>query len=155
MTGRLIGIHLTGDAGAPTRPVEEVRAIPGRGLEGDRYFLRAGTYSKNGGPGREVTLIEAEALRAAEADEGVSIPAGGTRRNLVTEGVALNHLVGREFSVGAVRLLGVKLCEPCMHMESLCGVPGARKALIHRGGLRAQILEEGTIRVGDEVTPAG
>jgi MOSC domain-containing protein YiiM len=71
----------------------------------------------------------------------------------VTRGVPLNHLVGREFTVGGVRLRGIKLCEPCAHMESLSR-PGARKALLHRGGLRAQILESGTIRAGDPIAPA-
>lgn len=125
--------------------------MPGRGLEGDRYFRGEGTYSKKGGPDREATFIELEAIRAAERDEGVAIPPERTRRNLLTEGVALNHLVGREFRVGGVRFRGLRLCEPCAHMERLSGVPGARRALVHRGGLRAEILDEGVIRVGDAV----
>ncbi|MEX2457558.1 MAG: MOSC domain-containing protein [Actinomycetota bacterium] len=114
-------------------------------------FAKAGTYSKTEGPHREVTFIEREAVEAAERDEGVAIPPERTRRNVLTEGVALNHLVGREFSVGEVRFLGIKLSEPCGHMEKLSGVAGARKALIHRGGLRARVLNEGILRVGDPI----
>jgi len=81
----------------------------------------------------------------------LKVDAGAIRRNLVTRGVALNHLVGREFRVGAARLKGIRLGEPCDHMEALSGVPGIRKALVHRGGLRAEILEGGLVRVGDIV----
>jgi MOSC domain-containing protein YiiM len=149
--GRLVGIFLAPTAEGPVEPQDAVRAVPGRGLEGDRYYLASGTYSGKDGPDREVTLIEAEAVEAARRDEGIDIRPEQTRRNLVTRGVALNHLVDQEFSVGEVRLRGIRLCEPCLHMERLSGVVGARKALVHRGGLRAQILVEGVIRAGDQV----
>jgi MOSC domain-containing protein YiiM len=148
---RVEGIFLAARAKADPEPHQEVRAVPGRGLEGDRYFRKAGTYSRTAGAGREATFIEAEAVEAAARDEDIEIAPERVRRNIVTRGVALNHLVGREFRVGTVRFRGVRLCEPCMHMERLSGVQGARKALIHRGGLRAEILDEGIIRVGDEV----
>jgi MOSC domain-containing protein YiiM len=149
--GRVAGIFTAAMAGAELQSRGEVRAVPGFGLEGDRYFAKAGTYSKTDGPHREVTFIEREAVEAAERDEGVVIPPERTRRNILTEGVALNHLVGREFSVGEVRFLGIRLSEPCGHMEKLSGVAGARQALIHRGGLRAQVLNEGILRVGDAI----
>jgi len=132
------------------RSVDEVRAVPGRGLEGDRYFSRGGTYSDRPGPDREVTLIESESVEALGKDFGVDIGVGDARRNLVTRGVSLNDLVGREFRIGEVRLRGLRLCEPCTHLSSLVGqdvVPG----LVHRGGLRAQIVRGGVIRVGDPV----
>lgn len=149
--GRVVSIHIAPKGGAPTRSVDSVRAVVGKGLEGDRYFAFSGTFSKKGGPEREVTLIESEAVEAAARDLDLKVDAGAIRRNLVTRGVALNHLVGREFRVGAARLKGIRLGEPCDHMEALSGVPGIRKALVHRGGLRAEILEGGLVRVGDIV----
>ena len=149
--GTVKAIFVAAEREAPLEARDEVRAVPGRGLEGDRYFAKAGTYSTSDGPHREVTFIESEAIAAAERDEDLRIRPELTRRNILTEGVALNHLVGREFRVGALRFQGIRLCEPCRHMEALSGVPGARKALVHRGGLRAQILDEGVLRVGDEV----
>jgi MOSC domain-containing protein YiiM len=113
-----------------------------------------GTFSKKDRPGRQVTLVEAEALEAAARDYGVALPPGATRRNLTTEGIALNHLVGRTFRVGQATLRGIQLCEPCGHMERLAERPGARDALVHRGGLNAEVVESGAIRVGDEITIA-
>jgi MOSC domain-containing protein YiiM len=136
------------------RSVDRARAIPGKGLEGDRYFDATGTYSDKPGPGREVTLIESEAIDAMARDNGITIPAGAARRNVVTRGTPLNHLVGKEFEVGRVRLLGIRLCEPCSHLESLTR-KGLIAGLVHRGGLRAQILTEGEIRVGDPILPRG
>ena len=132
------------------KSVDEVRAWPGRGLEGDRYFLRAGTYSARDGADREITLIETEALEALLRDYGVDLDPAETRRNVATRGVPLNHLVGRVFRVGAATARGLRLCEPCSHMERLSG-KRIRAGLVHRGGLRAQILTEGRIRVGDDV----
>lgn len=132
--------------------VQEVRAVPGKGLDGDRYFKQTGSYSNKPGPAREVTLIEIEALEALKRDYGIELNPGSARRNIVTRGAFLNHLVGREFRVGKVALRGIRLCEPCSHLEELTR-PGVLQALVHRGGLRAQILTEDTIRVGDAVLP--
>jgi MOSC domain-containing protein YiiM len=151
-TGEVVSIHIADKAEAPMRSVDRVRAIPGKGLEGDRYFNARGTYSDRPGPGREITLIESEAIEAMARDNEITIPTGASRRNVTTRGAPLNHLVGLEFDIGPVRLLGIKLCEPCSHLESLTqkGVIGG---LVHRGGLRAKILTEGQIRVGDRITP--
>lgn len=127
----------------------QVRAIAGEGLEGDRYCRHAGTFSK-GLPTNQITLIEAEALEAARRDYDLEMPAEESRRNVLTCGVALNHLVGREFLVGNVRLRGLKLCEPCSHLAKLTG-KRVLEALRHRGGLRAEIITGGTIRVGDVI----
>lgn len=124
--------------------------MPGRGLEGDRYSLRTGTYSAREGADREITLIEMEAIEALRRDYGVAIEAGETRRNLATQGVPLNHLVGRSFRVGDATIRGLRLCEPCSHMETLAG-KRIRAGLVHRGGLRAEILTQGWIGVGDAV----
>jgi MOSC domain-containing protein YiiM len=149
--GRVVSLHLAAEASAPMQTVTEVRAIPGRGLEGDRYFTGTGFYSKRpGAGGREVTLIEMESV---EALDGIKLSAADSRRNIATAGVPLNHLVGREFYVGPVRMRGVRLCEPCQHLEELTE-RGVMNGLVHRGGLRAQVLTEGVIRPGDVVRPA-
>ena len=133
--------------------VPEARAVAGRGLEGDRYALGTGHYSdKPSEGGRELTLIELEALDALPA-LGVKLGAAESRRNIATMGTPLNHLVGREFWVGAVKLRGTRLCEPCKYLDGLTQ-DGAMVALIHRGGLRAQILNDGLIRAGDTIKPA-
>jgi MOSC domain-containing protein YiiM len=141
--------------------VTEVRAYPGRGLEGDRYFLGTGFYSKKASyGGREVTLIEIETVEAllsgignAEGERlGIKLTAADTRRNIATSGVPLNHLVDRKFWVGDVLMRGTRLCEPCMHLQALTQ-RGVMNGLIHRGGLRAEILNEGTMRVSDGVRP--
>lgn len=152
-SGRLETIHIAPEATGPMVAVAEVRGVAGRGLEGDRYFQGLGTFSKHPGSGREVTLIEAEALEALARETRIALASGVSRRNLVTRGVPLNHLVGRRFLVGGVLLEGTRLCEPCAHLESLTQT-GVCRALVHRGGLRTVIVGEGTIRVGDPVVPA-
>src|SRR3989475_12739715 len=153
-TVEFVSIHIADRAEARLRSVDHVRAVPGKGLEGDRYFLENGTYSDRPGPGREVTLIESEAIEAMARDNQITVPAGATGRNVTPRGAPLNHLVGQEFEVGGVRLLGIKLCEPCSHLEGLTQ-KGIIAGLVHRGGLRAKILTEGEIRVGDSIVPRG
>ena len=120
-------------------PVESVRAVAGKGLEGDRYFCADGA-----GSGEALTLIEAEVL------EDVGLTGPQARRQVIVRGVRVNGLVGRRFRIGEVECVGVELCEPCRHLQSLTR-PGIIKDLIHRGGLRADILSGGTISVGDKV----
>lgn len=159
--GNVVSIHVAAQASEPMQAVTEVRAVPGRGLQGDRYFLGTGHYS--GRPaqgGREVTLIETEALDAlwvgvvnASGERlGIKLTPADSRRNIATVGVPLNHLVDRDFWVGTVRMRGVRLCEPCMYLEGLTQ-QGVMAGLVHRGGLRASILSEGIIRNGDVVRP--
>ena len=149
-TGTIDSIHIASAAKRPTEAVEQVQAIPGVGLAGDRYAQQQGTFSKPE-PDFELTLIEAEAIDALQREYGVELAPGEARRNLVTRGVPLNHLVGREFTIGDVRIRGIRLCEPCSHLQELTQRP-VIKGLRHRGGLRAQILTEGMIRVGDTVS---
>lgn len=148
--GKVISINITPEAEAPMKSVDEVRAIPGRGLEGDRYFDNKGRAPE---AQRELTLIEAEAVEAMKRELDVNFGLGDSRRNVVTRGVPLNHLVGKEFWVGEVKARGIKLCEPCAHLQKLT-VKQVLPGLVHRGGLRAQILTEGTIRVGAVVAEA-
>ena len=139
--GSVDSINITATIGERIVSVKEVRAVAGKGLEGDRYFEHTNRD-------RQVTLIEAEAIEALARESGVELKPGDARRNIVTRGVALNHLVEREFRVGEVTLRGIRLCEPCAHLAGLTTqkvLPG----LVHRGGLRAQILNDGVIRTGD------
>jgi MOSC domain-containing protein YiiM len=136
----------------PLHEVDQVVCVVGHGLEGDRKFRREGLPPDKNGPDREVTLIEAEAIEAVNRDCDIELRPVETRRNVLTRGVALNHLVGKRFRVGEVILEGLRLCEPCEHLESLTR-PGLREALMHRGGLRAQVLEGGSIKVGDPIRP--
>jgi MOSC domain-containing protein YiiM len=154
MSGSVVAIYIAGAAGAPMQERPVARAVPGRGLEGDRYFAGAGAFSGQTTPGREVTeltLIENEVIEHLREDLCLDVRAVDSRRNLVTRAIALNDLVGVEFSVGSVRMRGAGLCEPCV---SLVKSPDNRRllrGLVHKGGLRAQILTAGTIAVGDQV----
>lgn len=131
---------------------ERVEAIAGRGLRGDRYFHSAGTYSDSARDiSREITLIEREALEAVERDYDIDVGRGEHRRNVTVEGIALNHFVEEQFRVGDVVLEGAELCAPCSYLEQLLEKEGIHDALIHRGGLRARIVDGGTVSVGDQV----
>jgi MOSC domain-containing protein YiiM len=148
--GTVISIHIAPTGAAPMKSVTNAKAVAGRGLEGDRYYTKLGTYSNQAGSGRDVTLIEIEAINGLKRDYEVQLDSGQPRRNIVTRGVALNHLVEQEFCIGDVVLRGTRLCEPCAHMEKLT-VKGAMRGLVHRGGLRAEIISGGSIRVGDTI----
>jgi MOSC domain-containing protein YiiM len=150
--GKLVSIHIAPDAAAPLRSVDEARVVPGKGIEGDRYFDGRGTWSNHPGAGREVTLIEIEAIEALRHEGEIMLAPDDLRRNLVTRGVPVNHLVGREFRIGEVRLKGIRLCEPCEHLEGLTQ-KGIKSALLHRGGLRAEAISEGTLHAGDTIAP--
>ncbi len=144
----VIGEH----AEAAMVSVQRAMARAGRGLEGDRYFDQRGTFSNKHGRGHDLTLIEGEAL------EALALPAGGlspqeARRNVVTRGIELNLLVGKRFKVGEVECLGQRWCEPCAHLERLTQKPGTLRGLIHKGGLRADVLSDGEIHVGSEIRP--
>ena len=146
--GTVVLISIARAGGDATASTDQVRAVAGRGLEGDRYFNNAGTFSNSPGAGRAVTLIESEAIDAVARDCGCELEYKDTRRNIVTRGVALNDLIDREFRVGGVRLRGVRLCEPCKVSFPDANV---KEALVSRGGLRADILTDGEIRVGDSI----
>jgi len=148
--GRVDSLHIAAAAKAPMQAVDQVVAFPGVGLEGDRYALKTGTFYKPQ-PEFELTLIEAEAIEAILGEYKIAMTVGEARRNVVTRGVPLNHLVGREFNIGPVKIRGIRLCEPCSHLEAITGLP-LIKGLRHRGGLRAQILTQGVIQVGSSLS---
>lgn len=150
LTGTVHSIYITAQFGEPTYSIKEVHAVPNLGLEGDRYFGEPGVGQKRAGTGRDITLIEIESIEALQREENVQLSPGDPRRNIVTQGIPLNHLVDKEFQVGEVRLRGVRLCEPCQHLAGLTQ-PRVLPGLIHRGGLRAEILTDGYIRPGDPI----
>ncbi|MCA9122756.1 MAG: MOSC domain-containing protein [Planctomycetaceae bacterium] len=151
--GQLLAIQIAEAAAAPMHSRHEAEAVVGKGLLGDRYAACKGKYPPDADgnvlPKREVTLIEIETLTAVRNETGLEFSHAQTRRNLLTQDVALNHLVDKSFSIGEVELRGVELCEPCGYLESMH--PGIMKPLVHRGGLRAQVTRGGTIRVGDTI----
>ena len=152
--GHLVGIYVARRKGEDLHGIDCVEAVPGRGLSGDRYFLKEGTYSGKDGPDREVTLIEVEALEGLAREYEITLQPAQARRNLLTRGVPLNHLVSRTFSIGPVVLRGIRLCEPCGHLEKLT-CKGVQKGLIHRGGLRAQVTAGGMLEVGAAIAMHG
>lgn len=148
---RLIEILTASSPASPMTAQAAARAVPGLGLEGDRYFDGTGTFSPD--PRKadfELTLIEKEKIEAFARESGLPFTAADARRNLVTEGVDLNALVGREFRIGEVRVRGIRLCEPCNYLAKIT-FPETLRGLVHKGGLRAQILTEGTLRPGDPI----
>ena len=148
--GRVRSLHIAPERSAEMQAVERAYAVSGRGFEGDRYFHKRGTWSQHPGSGRQITLIETETLLALERDYGIVLAPARARRNIVTSGVCLNDLVGSEFRVGKVRLRGMRLCDPCAHLERL-SAPGTLRALVGRGGLRADVLSDGVVCVGDPI----
>jgi len=145
MAGRVEGIFISPKKGLLPEPVASVRALAGRGLEGNRYFFESDAPS-----GVALTLIAAEAVEAMEREHGISIEPRESRRNVVTRGIDVNALVGKTFRVGDVECRGVELCEPCTTLEAMTK-PGIIKGLVHRGGLNVDILSDGEISVGDDV----
>ncbi|HEX8913715.1 MAG TPA: MOSC domain-containing protein [Humisphaera sp.] len=150
MPGTLEGIFIAAAAKVPMVSVPSAVAVVGLGLEGDRYHLGVGAFSRWPGEGRQVTLIEAEAVEAILAEAGIDLREGRHRRNLVTRGVPLDALVGRRFRVGPVVLRGQRLCAPCRYLERMTG-DGTYTAMRGRGGLRTEVIEGGTVAVGDAV----
>lgn len=146
-SGTVEMICVASSAGEPVQLLDAAKALPGRGLKGDRHVLGTGTFP-SGKPGSALTLIEREVCDSFDPP----LVADEHRRNLVIKGIDLNGLVGREFMIGAVRCRGMRLCEPCTVVDGYARRPVLR-ALVHRGGLRADILTEGEIKIGEQVKP--
>ncbi len=152
-SGTVISIHVADGAGTDPIAVPSARAEAGRGLVGDRYFRTAGsgTFYRPDKPGQDLTLIEEEALERLLDEHGIALTPAEARRNVVTRGIGLNDLLGRRFFVGEVECQGDRLCDPCSHLQKVT-YPGVLRGLVDRGGLRANVLGAGQIRVGDPVT---
>jgi MOSC domain-containing protein YiiM len=150
--GKVEAIVIAPEAEAAMVKIERATARAGRGLEGDRYFDGRGTFSNVHARGHDLTLIEAEVLDTLTLPDGQLSPEEA-RRNIVTRGIELNALVGQRFRVGAVECFGQRLCEPCAHLERVSDRTLLRP-LVHKGGLRADVLSDGEIRIGDEIAPS-
>jgi MOSC domain-containing protein YiiM len=150
--GRLVAIAIARQAKGSMENVVSIEAVAGDGLRGDRYGAGIGAAQFKGHrkPENEVTLIAQEAIDAANDEFNYTIEHLDTRRNLLTEGVPLNDLVGKTFRVGPVVLKGLELCEPCGYLEKRT-FAGIKAALKRRGGLRCCVIEGGEIRVGDSI----
>ncbi len=140
---RVEGIFIAAENGELPQPVEQARALAGKGLEGNRYFWADGEAPA----GQALTLVAAEAL----TESGLEITAAETRRNVLTSGIDVNALVGKHFRIGALECYGVELCEPCSHLQKITE-KDVLGTLVHRAGLNADILTDGEIAVGDAVT---
>src|ERR1035437_6235760 len=150
---RVTQILIAPTAGAPMLPLQQAYVVPGKGIQGDRYFSGAGTFSKQ--PQKidsEMTLIESEMLASFAELSGLPFDASLARRNVVTEGVDLNALVDVELFVGKVRVRGIRLCEPCKYLAAI-SFPEVLPGLIHKAGLRVQVMTEGILSVGDAIFP--
>lgn len=147
----VVGIYVSRAARAESTPVEEAQLEAGRGVVGDRYHEGTGTFSPaQMDAAHQLTLIAAEEIEAFNAASGLSVPPGAFRRNVVTRGVDLNALVGRRFRLGGAEARGVRLCEPCTHLAGLVN-DEVLKRMVHRAGLRAEIVTGGIVRPGDRV----
>ncbi len=146
--GLVVALSIGAERLQPLVSVPRVTARAGRGVEGDRYFDHARRLSRDPHRACGITLIEMEALEALEREHGIAMTPAESRRTVAVRGIDLNALVGHEFRVGSARLRGLLLCEPCVHLERLSGKKVVR-GLVHRGGLRAAIIEDGEIAVGD------
>lgn len=151
--GTVAAVFIGPERRGAMQAAERVSALAGCGIEGDRFFrdIHAGAKESKSS---QITLIEEEALEALEREYGVELLPSETRRNILTRGVPLNHLVGKRFRAGGAVLEGVLLCEPCEHLEGMTR-PGVLKGLIHRGGLRARIVRSGEIMPGDPIALYG
>jgi MOSC domain-containing protein YiiM len=148
--GTVEAIYIAPVRGEPTEYVEQAHVIPGMGIEGDRFFDQPGPDGIHSKPGRELTLIQIEAIESICNQDGIAISPDQTRRNIITRGVSLNDLVGQDFMIGSVRVHGVRLCEPCDYLASRTD-PRILLSMAHRGGLRANILTEGMINIQDKI----
>ena len=147
--GSVVEIFIAPESAAEMVSHAEVRALADRGLEGDRFFRDS--WNAVNRSDKAVSLIEDEVLQLAAEELGVASIGQKTRRNIVTRGVPLIELLHREFTVGGVLMRGIRLFEPCGHLVKVSRLPGIFKALDHRSGLKAAILSDGAIRIGDNI----
>lgn len=149
--GRVVAIYIAPAQGEPTEHVEHAHLIPRMGIEGDRYYNLARKSGEDTKSGHAITLVEQEAIDAICQQNGIPLTPDQTRRNIVTCGISLNALVGQVFTIGAIQVRGVKLCEPCSYLAGRTD-PRILSSMAHRSGLRADIITEGIIFINDIIT---
>jgi MOSC domain-containing protein YiiM len=154
MSGIVVEIYIAERSGQPMRAMSAVEGAVGRGLIGDRHCRPVDAPPSMEADLHNISLVEAEVLESLRVDHGIELDGAETRRNLVTRGVRLHELIGRQFRLGGLICEGVEVCQPCVHVQQKVGKPILRP-LAHRGGLRARILASGVVRVGDAVEPIG
>lgn len=152
-SGTIVAIFTAPAKEAPCLGHNRCRVFAKRGLEGDRYATNSGTFSHPDRSGQDLTLIAAESL-AALAASGIELSAAEARRNLVTEGIDLEGLVGQRLMIGSVECFASRLAEPCAHLQRITH-PGVLRGLVHRGGIRVDVLNDGELAVGDQIRPLG
>ena len=153
-SGCVVALFIVDRRSAPMKQVEQLNALAGRGIEGDRYFLGTGTYSKKPELGRQVTLIKSEVLESLRDEFDITVKPEESRRNVLTRGVEINELIGAEFFLGSVRLRAHRITQPCLYLEKLLDQPGLYKRLWDNGGISCEILSDGIIKSGDIITTA-
>ena len=151
-TGSVVALFTVDRRAAPMKKVEQLTALAGQGIEGDRYLLGTGTYSKKPEPGRQVTLIKSEVLASLKDKFKLIVKPEESRRNILTRGIEINDLIGTEFFLGPVRLRAHRITQPCLYLEKLLDQPGLYKELWDNGGISCEILSEGIIKEGDIIT---
>ena len=151
-TGIVVALFTVDRRAAPMKKVEQLYALAGRGIEGDRYFLGTGTYSKSPEPGRQVTLIKSEVLESLKNKLEINVKPEESRRNILTQGIEINDLIGTEFYVGTVRLRAHRITQPCLYLEKLLDQPGLYTELWDKGGISCEILSDGVIKERDIIT---
>ena len=151
-TGIVVALFTVDRRAAPMKKVEQLYSLAGRGIEGDRYFLGTGTYSKSPEPGRQVTLIKSEVLESLKNKLEINVKPEESRRNILTQGIEINDLIGTEFYVGTVRLRAHRITQPCLYLEKLLDQPGLYKELWDNGGISCEILSDGVIKERDIIT---
>lgn len=149
--GRVEAIYTALEAGGPMIAHESIRAIPGQGLQGDRYTRSEGTWSQRS-PDRDLTLMDTLALQRLSNVYGIRLGPGEHRRNVETSGIDLGKLIGKYFTIGDVRLLGIRVCNPCAYLVELTGHQGLLKGMLN-SGLFVRIVTEGTIEIGHPIVP--
>ena len=153
-TGSVVALFIVDRREAPMKQSEQINAIAGKGIEGDRYLLETGTYSKKPEPGRQVTLIQSEGLDSLKTKFDITVKPEESRRNVLTKGIEINELISTEFFVGPVRLKAHRLTRPCLYLENLLSQPGLYNELWENGGISCEILSGGVIKEGDVITAA-
>ena len=151
-TGVVVALFTIDRRAAPMEKVKQLYALAGRGIEGDRYFLGTGTYSKKPEPGRQVTLIKSEVLESLKIKFDITVKPEESRRNVLTRGIEINDLIGTEFLVGPVRLRAHRRTRPCLYLEKPLDQPGLYKELWENGGISCEILSDGVIKERDTIT---
>ena len=138
-------ICIAQNSGEMMKDVREIEVILNKGILNDRYF------KNNNQPDIQITLIESENIDYYNSISDIKIPYINFRRNIITRGVQLNNLVGKQFNIGDIKLMGHRLCDPCKYLQDMLKDNKLVKKLVNKGGLRCEILSSGKISINDKI----